>query len=235
MMDRGTLGRRSALLTAALVLGIGIAAGPQTVTLDEGTFRVSIGGREVGTETFRIQKNGTGSGAVIIDRGRVALDAKETTTQAQLVGETLRPTGYDVEVKGADEHRIRGQVVGNRFSARIVSQAGENMREYVVSDEAVLVDQGIAHHYYFVVQRLGGESSRLPLLIPQENRQVMAQVSVEGTETIQVGGESLSARRILVRPAGGAERTVWADAQGRILRVRVPSSQYVAERMAPPK
>ena len=235
-MDRATLGRRLALLTAALVLGIGTAAGPQTVTLDEGTFRVSIGGREAGTETFRIQKNGTGSGAVIIDRGRVALDAKETTTQAQLVGETLRPTGYDVEVKGADEHRIRGQVVGNRFSARIVSQAGENMREYVVSDEAVLVDQGIAHHYYFVVQRLGGgESARLPLLIPQENRQVMAQVSVDGTETIQVGGESLSARRILVRPAGGAERTVWADAQGRILRVRVPSSQYVAERMAPPK
>ncbi len=218
-----------------LVVTTGARLSAQTVTLDEGTFRVSVGGREVGTETFRIQKNGTGSGAVIISQGRIALDANETTSQAQMMGETLRPTGYDVAVKGPENRRIQGQVVGSRFSARITSPSGENLREYLVSDGAVLADQGIAHHYYFVVQRLDRGSGRIPLLIPQENRQVMAQVSVEETETVQLGGVAVSTRRISVQPAGGAVRTVWADSEGRIVRVRVPSTQYAAERTAAPR
>ena len=222
----------AAALCAGLMLAGSGAVGAQTVTLDEGTFRVSVAGREVGTETFSIRRNGTGADAVIIARGRVALDAQETTATAQLAGETLRPAAYDVSVEGGDGQKIAGRIVGGRFSARIVSAAGENMREYLVSDGAILVDEGIAHHYYFLVRRLEGNSARVPLLIPRESRQVLASVSVEGTETVTVGGESVNARRITVQPAGGAERTVWADAEGRILRVRVPSRQYMAERTA---
>ena len=35
----------------------------QTVTLDEGSFRLRVGGQEVGTETFNIRQNGTGETA----------------------------------------------------------------------------------------------------------------------------------------------------------------------------
>jgi hypothetical protein len=207
----------------------------QTVTLDEGSFRVSVGGREAGTETFSIRKNGTGPEAVIIARGRIAVDAQETTSSAQLAGETLRPAAYDITVQGGDGQKIAGRVVGGRFSARIVSSAGENMREYLVSDGAILVDEGIAHHYYFLVRRLDSGPARVPLLIPRESRQVWAAVAVQGTESVTIGGESISARRISVTPEGGAERMLWADSEGRILRVRVPSRQYAAERTAAPK
>jgi hypothetical protein len=222
-------------LGALLLLAGPAAMAAQTVTLDEGTFRVSIAGREVGTETFSIRRNGTGADAVIIARGRVSLAAGETTATAQMAGETLRPAAYDVTVEGGDGQKIAGRVVGGRFSARIVSAAGENMREYLVSEGAILADEGIAHHYYFLVRRLEGSSARVPLLIPRESRQVWANVTVEGTETITLGGEGVSARRISVQPAGGAERTIWADAEGRILRVRVASAQYVAERTAAPR
>lgn len=221
----------------AVLLATTMAAAPasaQTVTLDEGTFRVSIGGREVGTERFQIQRNGSGAQAVIIARGRITLDAQEVTASAQLAGETLRPAGYEVEVRGGNGEKIQGTVVGGRFSARIQSDAGENMREYLVSEGAVLADEGIAHHYYFVLQRLQGGSARVPLLIPRESRQVTATVEAAGSEEIRIGGQSVTARKVTVRPAGGAERIVWADAQGRILRVQVPANQYVAERTALP-
>jgi hypothetical protein len=224
---------RSIVLAVAL-LAIARGADAQTATLDQGTFRVSVGGREAGTETFSIRQSGTGGDAVIIASGRVVVNAQETTSQAQVSGATLRPAAYDVTVQADGGQKIAGQVTGGRFTARIVSSAGENMREYLVSEGAILADDGIAHHYYFLARRLDGGSARVPLLIPRQSRQVWANVSVQGTEAITVGGASVNARRISVQPEGGAERIVWADSEGRVLRVNVPAQQYVAERTTPP-
>jgi hypothetical protein len=210
----------------------------QTVTLDEGTFRLLIGGREVGTETFSIRQNGSGADAVIIARGRVVLDsdpgARQLTSSLQLAGGTLRPAAYDVKLEGADARQIAGRVAGGRFSARIVSSAGENMREYLVSDGAVVVDEGIAHHYYFLARRLGSDASAsIPVVIPQDSRQVVAQVSSGPSESVRVGGGSVEGRRLTVG-VGGNERTVWVDDQGRVLRLEMAGDRLVAERTAPP-
>jgi hypothetical protein len=225
-----------ALLVAAAAAG---AARAQTVTLDEGSFRILVGGREVGTETFSIRQNGSGPAAVVIARGRVTLDTakagQELNSTLQLAGGTLRPAAYDLTVEGADDQKIAGRVVGSRFSARIRSASGENMREYLVSDGAILADDGIAHQYYFLAQHVQGQSGRVPLLIPRQGRQVWAEVDVAAAEPVSVGGQSVVARRLTVRPTGGNERRVWVDDQGRVLRLEVPANQMVAERMALPK
>jgi hypothetical protein len=224
--------RRMGGLALALAAVAGAPAGAQTVTLDEGTFRLMVGGREVGTETFSIRQNGSGADAVIIARGRVVLNSNETTSSLQLSGGTLRPAAYDVKLEGSEGRQIAGRVVGGRFSARIVSPAGENMREYLVSEGAIVVDEGIAHHYYFLGRR--GGDGRVPIVIPQDSRQVLAEVTVGGMEAVTVGGQSVQARRLTVRPAGGNERVAWLDGEGRVLRVEVPAARYVAERTAPP-
>jgi hypothetical protein len=231
-MNVQSLRRICGLVVAIAAVAVAAPASAQTVTLDEGTFRLMIGGREVGTETFSIRQNGSGADAVIIARGRVTLDSNETTSSLQLAGGTLRPAAYDVKLEGADARQIAGRVVGGRFSARIVSPAGENMREYLVSDGAIVVDDGIAHHYYFLGRQDG--AGRVPIVIPQESKQVVAEVSMGATEAVTVGGRSVQGRRMTVKPAGGAERTVWLDGEGRVLRVEVPSNRYVAERTAPP-
>lgn len=236
-MTAGRLGTYIGIASLAL-----LTAGPaaaQTVTLDEGTFRLLVGGREVGTETFSIRQNGSGADAVIIARGRVVLDsepgARQLTSSLQLAGGTLRPAAYDVKLEGADARQIAGRVTGGRFSARIVSSAGENMREYLVSDGAVVIDEGIAHHYYFLARRLGGDASaRVPIVIPQDSRQVIAEVTAGAQEAVTVGGGSAQGRRLTVRPGGSAERTVWVDGEGRVLRLEIPGSRFVAERSAPP-
>ena len=212
-------------------------ASAQTVTLDEGSFRLSVAGKEIGTETFSIRQNGTGESAVIIAVGRVVLEVEgrpqEVSSELQVGGRTFRPAAYEVRVQGDGAERITGRVVGSRFSAQIVSPAGESMREYLAGDGAVLADDGVAHHYYFLARRLENGPVRIPIIIPRQNRQVTAQVTVVGNERIAVGGQSLDARKLNVAPAGGPARSVWIDTLGRVLRLEIGS--FIAQRVAAPK
>jgi len=230
---------RKALAALAAFAIIQTGASAQTVTLDEGSYRITMAGKEVGTETFSIRQNGAGPNAVIIAVGRVVLDAErgpqEVSSELQVAGRKLRPAAYEVRVQGAAAQRITGRVVGNRFSAQIVSSAGESMREYLAGEGAVLADEGVAHHYYFLARRLENGPGQIPVIIPRQNRQVTAVVTVAGTERLAVGGTSIDATKLSVMPAGGPERLVWVDAEGRVLRLEVPSAGLVAQRVEPPK
>lgn len=232
------MGKLKSLLIAAAALSAPVAVGAQTTTLDEGTFRLLIDGREAGTETFSIRQSGSGDRAVVIAQGRVVLadgsGGEQVTSSLQLAGSPLKPAAYDLQVEGGDTERIAGRVVGGRFSARIVRPAGEQMREYLVSDGAVIADEGVAHQYYFLAQRVGATGGRVPVVIPRSSRQVWATVSVAGNETVEIAGRSVAARRLDVQLEGGAATRVWVDAEGRVLRVSIPSTNFVAERTAVP-
>jgi hypothetical protein len=199
----------------------------QTVVLDEGTFKLRLGGQEVGTETFNIRQNGSGETAVVIAVGKVVIDtargAQEINAQLSMKGPALHTSAYQVNVEGANPLKISGLVVGSRFSSRIMSGAGEQMREYM------------AHHYYFLAQRVGTGSGRVPVLVPRQSRQFTATVSAQGNEMVTVGGSSVQGRHLVVSTPGGPERHVWVDENGRVLRYEVPSQKFSAERQAAPK
>jgi len=217
---------------------IGAAGADAQTALDEGSFRLLIGGREVGRETFSIRRAGSGPDAVIIAQGRVSLDAgpspEEVTTKLEVSGVALRPTAYELNVRGEEPRRILGQVVGGRVSARIISPGGEALREYLASEGAVLVDETVAHHYYFLARRLDAAPLRLPLLVPRLSRQVSAQLSLVGVESVTVGDARIEARHAIVEAPGSPARHFWVDHAGRVLRVEIPDRNYVAERTAPP-
>lgn len=223
--------------TIPLALWLAAVASPvraQTEIVDEGTFRLSVRGTAVGTETFSIRRSGTGSGATYVAQGRVVLDSgDQTRALLQVDGPELRPSAYQIEVTGSEKQSIRGQAAGNRFRAQIVSTAGETMREYLASDGAVVIDEGVAHHYYFLVSALG-QRDRVPVIIPRQSRQISAEISDGGNETIRVGGRDLAARRVDVRPAGLAPRSVWIDQEGRVLRLSIPDDGFLAERSDAP-
>jgi hypothetical protein len=219
-----------------------LAASPlhaQTITLDEGSFRISVAGKEVGTEVFSIRQNGGGQSAVIIAVGRIVLDGEkgpqELSSELQVAGGTLRPAAYEVRVQGADAEQIKGRVVGGRFSAQIVSPAGEMMREYLAGDGAVVSDDGVAHQYYFLARQADGKSARIPLIIPRLNRQVIAQVTHAGPEKIAIAGRSYDAFKYTVTAAGTPTREVWVDPEGRVLRLEISERKFVAQRVAAPK
>ena len=228
---------QSLLLYVVAATAWATIARAQPVTLDEGSFRLSVGGKEVGTEVFSIRQNGSGEGAVIIAVGRIVLAGdkgpQQLNSELQVAGGTLRPAAYEVRVQGAGSEQIKGRVVGGRFSAQIISPAGEMMREYLAGEGAVVIDEGVAHQYYFLARRLTGRSGRVPVIIPRLNRQIVAQVSDGGPEKIAIAGRSFEAHKYTVSGANTPSRDVWVDSEGRVLRLEIPDRNFVAQRVEP--
>lgn len=236
-------GRTGGRLLAALALALcGAAAsvhplGAQSAVDDSGTFAVSVGGHQVGSEEFTIRQSGTGASAEIVAAGRVNLNlasgSLELAPRLRTTGFQADPVSYEVTVGGDAPRRISGTVGSGRFSARIVTASGEQMREYVVTAGATILDDGVAHHYFFLARR--ARSGRVPILIPRENRQVMATVRDHGEERTTINGASHLLFRLTVTPDGGDERHVWIDALDRVIRVEIPAQGYVAVRTEVPR
>lgn len=226
---------RTALSASLLALlgGVG-AAHAQTTVLDEGTFRLSVRGSAVGTETFNIRQTGAGAAATVVAQGRITLDSgDQTRALLQVDGPGLRPAAYQIEATGPERITVRGQAAGNRFRAQVVSAAGESMREYLIGQGAIVLDDGVAHHHHFLAA-LPADARSVPIIVPRQNRQVTATLRDGGRETIEVAGQKVSARRIAIEPTGLPPRTVWVDDQGRVLRLSIPDQGYLAERTALP-
>ena len=96
-----------------------------------------------------------------------------------------------------------------------------------------MLEQGVAHHYYFLAQRT--HQGRVPVIVPRENRQVMATVATRGEETVTIDGAQATLFHLVVHPAGGDEHHVWVDALNRVVRVEVPARAYRAERTRIPR
>lgn len=229
--------RRTMLAALAALLPAALPLAAQTGAEDQGTFRVYVGGHPVGTEEFSIRQTGTGASAEIVATGRVSLvlpsGSLELAPRLRASGLRADPVAYEVAVGGDSPLRIVGQLGSGRFSARIVSPAGEQMREYVASAGATILDEGIAHHYYLLARRT--RSGSVPVLIPRENRQVIATVEDLGEEQVEIAGATVSLYHLVVRPAGGEERHVWVDALSRVLKVEIPQRGYAAVRTEVPR
>jgi len=224
---------RSVLATASL------AAVPAAAQAngDHGTFTVFVEDRQVGTEEFTITQSGTGASADFTATGRVRLGLPDGTleldTRLRARGIGADPVDYQVSVGGSAPSRTIGTVGGGRFSAKIVTPSGEQLREYVASNGAVVLDQGVAHHYYFLAQR--SHQGRVPVIVPRENRQVIAQVTSRGEERTRVGGTEVMLFHLVVQPQGGNEQHVWVDALNRVIRVEIPARAWRAERTQIPR
>lgn len=227
---------RTAIIVAlAAATGAAATATAQTTVIDEGTFRLSVRGTPVGTETFTIRRTGTGASAATVAQGRVLLDTGEQTRALlQVEGPALRPAAYQIEATGPDRRTIRGQAAGNRFRAQIVSPAAETMREYLISDGAIIIDDGVAHHHYFIALH-GPGPQPVPVIVPAQNLQITGTITDAGRETITIGGRNVSAQRLTFQSAGVADRSLWVDDQGRVLRLTIPDHEYLAERTALPE
>lgn len=227
--------RRPLLAAALAALALAVPAAAQTG--DEGTFEVLVEGRPAGTEEFSIRQSGAGTNAEVVASGRVSLRLSTGTLtlapRLRARGLEASPVAYQVDVGGDSPSRIIGTVGPGRFSARVATAAGEQLTEFVASNGAVILDDGVAHHYYFLAQRL--RSGRIAVIVPRENRQVIATVTDRGEERLTIGGAGGSFSHLVVHPAGGDERHVWVDALGRVVKVEVPARGYTAVRTAIPR
>lgn len=211
----------------------------QNVSVDENSFRIYLDGNEVGHEQFSIRQIGPPDGQKIILRGTVELDfpggSLKLAPAMDVQGGTLEVSTYQIKTSGTETTDIFVNVSGSqsrkRYLARIVSSAGEELREFRGGPGSVLLDEGVVHHHYLLNPFLDSESPvSLTVLTPRAGRQVRMTLTLVGQEEIRVGGILVSDARRFHLEGGDHPRDIWFDSQGRVLRVEIPSQSYVAER-----
>jgi len=225
---------RTLSLAVALSLALPSFAPAQVTTVDEGTFTITRGGTRpsdrIGQESFTIRRTRGPGGDVVVANATVTFDT-EHLAPALRTDTSFSPLAYQVEVRtGTDVERLRGRIGGGRFSAQLKNAKGESSKEYIVSDGALILDDDIFHQYYFLVQRARGGSATIPVVIPRRNLQETMRIQAGANEQVRVGTTSVEARHYTIQEPSGATREVWADAQGRVLKVQLDGGKITATR-----
>ena len=231
-------------LGACLVLdGFGLvreAAAAQAAEVDQGTFVVELGGRAVGTETFRILRSGFGDNAQTIAQGTLDLvqDGSRQNIQSLLgtVAGRMLLDAYQVKVSLPSEVVVRLELRGDRMVSETTSQAGVEEREYhkaLPQTPTVVLDRFFAHQYFFVAPHQTPTGANLSVILPRPGGQSNGRLRMISVEPVTVGDVTIQAQRLELR-LDGAVHDIWLDGQNRVLRVQIPSQGYLARRRDPP-
>lgn len=204
-----------------------------SAVLDEGTLMVSRNGSPVGRESFRIIRAPGPGGQAYRATSSTAIGTRRITAQLG-TDSTGLPLTYESDVfdENVQTERVSGRGRPGRFSVLVRTRNGEAAREYVLENGALLIDEHVFHHYFF----LGVADAHRTYSVIRARSQQQADFRFEerGSETLDIGGRKIQSRRLALTGQGGAQ-DVWVDAKGRLLKVAIPSEGLVALRDDPPR
>ncbi len=210
-------------------------AQPTDGLLDVGSFTLILDGQRAGREQFSVRRTTTADGATLELRSESAVGDRRSAVrlEADSAGTPLR---YSVEQRtGATVSlRLGGQRVRGRFTTLSRRVNGEAAREYLISPGAlVLEDDGVIQHALFVrfPGLAPGDSVVIPVLTPIGNHHGTARLSLQASgDTVAIAGSRRWAKRWRLVTPEGEERLIWADVDGRLLRLRIPGRKFEALR-----
>ncbi|MEQ1857497.1 MAG: hypothetical protein ABL963_13645 [Longimicrobiales bacterium] len=220
-----------ALVALGAALLVPRSALAQGVIVDQGQFTVSIRGVSVGHEDFSIRRAGLGREDAIFANATVTLSRDGATQEIRPLLRAMPPEGiaieYQVEVAGLDAIELGLRLTGRRYVANIHSDLGEEQREFPAEAETRVLEADVAHLYYFLRDATAG--SVTPVLVPRERSRLDLTAGNHVEDELHVGTTNVGARRVEFTD-GDDRRIVWFDRLGRVLRVEIPATGYVAER-----
>jgi hypothetical protein len=222
------------LFSGALLMAPGAGIGratrhiAQPERLDVGSFTIFVHGQRVGREQFSMLRTSASDGVVFELRSESASGDRRTAVRLE-TDSAGTPVRYSVEERqGAVlSLRLGGQRVRGRFATLSRSATGESAREYLLAADAlVLEDEGLLQYALFVRRPIATLDSarRVNVLTPIANRQSVATLILESkADTVAIAGSKRQANRWKLLTATDEVRLVWADADGRLLRIHIPS------------
>ena len=208
-----------------LLVWCGLAAAAPAVSaqvrvLDEGSFTIYRGDTRVGREDFSIRATADAAGPLAA-QGTVAIDNRRLQPALSTTAAGV-PVSYQLEIREGRDVTARWalQIGGGRAVSRERSASGEASTEFPAPPSAVLFDEQVAHHAWFVLRRAA--SGTLGILRPRDGTTGNITIAGGSPDTITIGGRPIPSRRFTLRADWGAPpREVWIDASSRLLQVRV--------------
>ena len=205
--------------------------------MDEGTFVISLGGKQVGAEKFSIRStedNKVDAQAQIELHVEQAGKTYDFRTSPKLVmGAELEPETYAWTQKGAQSSRLEVDFRTSPARARYHTVEGDDdVRDFNLPKGLIVLDDNVVHHYQLLVyqfDRVASKKQTFPAFIPQEALPGILNVEDLGTEQIEVADTQRELQHILVS-SELARIDLWVDKDRRLQRVLIPAAQLEAVR-----
>ena len=224
-----------AVLLGTVLTGVFLSV-PQPAAaqlVDNGAFRLFVDAVEVGTEEFTIQRVGTGDAQRTFARGNVALhDGRVLRTVLQMVGPTMILEAYQAALTGTDTAAVEFVRAGDRLQGTVVERQRERLREYRADATTVILEEGVAHHYFVLGLHTaaGTPAATLQAFAPLSDRPEATTEIRAAPHTLEMEGTSIETTRVLFG-AGERAGAAWFDGSGRLVRVELFARGFVAVRM----
>ena len=236
--NRNQAAEISRVLLAASLLAV--AAGPAGAQdpsmIDQGRFEILIGGAVRGQESFAIRRQGEEYMAV----GRTSLEGQELWVMSADIG--LRtyarfvPVRYEFRTLQRPTSTTIAVRTGSRIRVTTSNEEGERMTELMADRELVLIQTGVAHHYWFLIKRFGqasaGQGGTVDALAPDAVER--SSILLEEISDVQLAlpdGPVHDATRYDMQ-IGESHHIVWVErTTGHVLRAEIPERAWVAVRI----
>lgn len=217
---------RSLLVAALLPLIAPDGETPrQPERADVGSFSILREGVRVGREQFSIRHVRSAEGVEFELRAESAIDEQRLATRLE-VDSAGTPLRYSAEVRRgtATVLRLGGQRTRGRFATLARTERGEAAREYLLPAGAIVLEVEAFHQSALLLLGHAGRTDfTVRALAPMENRERPVRVTLDAAvDTVTVAGVRRPGARWVVDD-GGDRRVLWADADGRVLRVTIPA------------
>jgi hypothetical protein len=203
---------------------------------DEGVFVISLAGRSVGSESFKIRS----SAGKVEARGEIRLqlekDGKTVGLESfpdLLLDPQLHPVTYTWNQKGPQSSRLEVDFRGKLARARYKTISGnEDNRDFALPPDVVVLDDNVVHHYQLMAARyqaMGGGKQTFHIFVPQEALPSLLTMEDLGNATTTIDGATANLRHLLIT-TDVTHIDLWLDDQQRLERVSVPATQLEAIR-----
>jgi hypothetical protein len=203
---------------------------------DEGVFVISLAGRPVGSESFKIHS----SSGKVEARGEIRLRIEQNgkTVGVQsfpdlVLDSQLRPLTYTWNQKGSQSSRLEVDFRGKLARVRYKTISGtEDDREFDLPPDVAVLDDNVVHHYQLITARyqaMGGGKQTFRVFVPQEALPSLLTVEDMGDVASTTAGVATHLRHLLIT-TDVTHLELWLDGQQHVARVSVPAAQLEALR-----
>jgi pimeloyl-ACP methyl ester carboxylesterase len=227
---RRTAARQAIAGLALVLIGSGWSAlvphaQQQTPTAPSSTFIVFLRGERVGSEDISVAR--TADGWTISSSGRVGppLDLVLRELQIRYTSD-WKPLELRIDATARDQPIVLRTTIADTTATTNFSQAGQNgERSTTIASDAVLLPTPFWAPFEALAQRLRFADPGSSLQAYAGGMAFPVTVGASLDETIQTPSETIRARRTSVTldaPGAPFELTLWADENGRLLRLSIP-------------
>jgi hypothetical protein len=210
---------------------------PRLVNVDDqGVFVISVAGRPVGSESFKIRSSSGKVEARGEIRLRIEQNGKTVSVQSfpdLVLDPQLRPVTYTWNQKGSQSSRLEVDFRARPARVRYKTISGnEDDRDFELAPDVVVLDDNVVHHYQLITARfqaLGGGKQTFPVFVPQEALPSLLTVEDMGSAASSAAGVTANLRHLLIT-TDVTHIDLWVDDQQHLERVSVPAAQLEAVR-----